>query len=101
MPLTTVSRALVLGATASTAALSEVVLDSGTHVSLGGVVAVGAIVCGWAIWLGREFQKIKDRDDAVRERLLERDRTAKEQFERLESLMHALPCRVDCPRDEK
>ena len=101
-------KAAALGGVAAAGVIADVLVDANTHVALGGAIAVAVTVAGIAIWLGREFQWIRDRDLLVSQKL---DAQAKLTAEWRKSVMErfeSLPCReghpkkrVDCSEERK
>jgi hypothetical protein len=90
-------RASLVGAGTSALALVGDAISESTHITLGGAVAAGLLVAGWAYWLGKEFQHIADRDAAVKEHLSLLEAREIERHSDLAKKLDGLPCHPKCP----
>ena len=91
----TIPRAILAGAGIGSSALIADAISQSTHIELGSAVAVVVVVASGAVWMGREFQKIQDRDKGVKEHLTAMEQNQIEWREEIRERFDALPCRKD------
>jgi len=92
MPIMPIIRAVLIGlGTFATIATGDA-LGARTHVELGAALAVGGVVAGAALWMGREFQGIRDRDSMVKAHLALMENLHKARHEELKAHFAGLPC---------
>ena len=91
----TVTRAILAGVGVGSSALIADAISQSTHIELGSAVAVVVVVASGGVWMGREFQKIQDRDKGVKEHLTAMERNQMEWRDEIRQRFDALPCRKD------